>query len=286
MYESVTQRTPHQGEPIYSLIRNVVEGRWQPPKTHMPDLDPTFESIITRAMRLKPADRYPTVFELGKALFPFASTKVQRLYADYFTRPDAHTNPPKIDPNPLRIDLPVHSPATAVLPEQSVPDWQRQATRTSLPPARESQGGLPSALLVFPGSEGPSSPQFVARQSSRRLMLMMGIGAVAVLIALGLALFLMRTPKDGGAARPIPPTNQSSFQSIPPPTQPKPSVEGRTTPAKAVPIPETPPKVAPGTAEFPKAEPLDVGGEDSGKDSVRGKGKSRKRFTPSGHPIL
>jgi len=264
-----------------------VEGRWQPPTTYLPKLDPAFESIITRAMRLKPDDRYPTVFELGKALFPFASAKVQPLYADYYTRPAAPLSLPKLEAIPQRSDQPILPPATAVLPDLAVPDWQRQATRTSLPPAhdRGGSGMLPSAFLAIPGSEGPSSPQFVARQSRRRLMLMMGIGAVAVLISLALVLYLMRMPKDGRARETL-----SRIQSAAPgaiaPTQTEPAKDSPPASAKAALHPDTPPSVVPAAGESPKNESLDVESADSVKDSAKGKVKSRKRFTPSGHPIL
>ena len=289
MYEAVTQRTPHQGEPMYSLIRHVVEGNWQPPRVHSPLLDQAFEAIILRAMRLNPDERYPSVFELGRALFPFASAKVQRLCSDYFQ--GSYTpESPKRAPTPARIALSEPPPPTAVLPDRSVPDWQREATRTSLPipPDQAAPGGLPKAMLVIPNSDSPSAAQFVARQSSRRLIVLMGIGAVAILLSLTLVLLLVKKPTVLRRAAPTTSIAPPVKAQVPPASPLPPPVATPTPPRpeKAAAIPEpTPPHVTPPTVVAPhvtKAKKVGI----SGKTSPKSKGRSRPRFTPRGIPIL
>jgi len=48
IYECVTRQTPQRGEPIYSLLRNVTDGRHTPPRELRADLPPALEALIER----------------------------------------------------------------------------------------------------------------------------------------------------------------------------------------------------------------------------------------------
>jgi len=150
MYECVTGQTPQQGEPIYTLLRNVSEGRHRPPQLLRPDLPPDLEAIIERAMAVKATDRFPSVYALGCALLPFASAEGRRQFDDFYERPEgvrkqggrAGGGMPS-GPAPTTLRLPSEPPLT----------WQSRTTRTSaLPPGRGS-----SALA---GKHGPSRALF------------------------------------------------------------------------------------------------------------------------------
>ncbi len=86
LYQSVIGRRPFEGESAIDVLGSVARFQFPRPSELRPDLPPEFETVILTAMRERPADRYPSVYLLGKALFPFASSKHQSLWADYYGR--------------------------------------------------------------------------------------------------------------------------------------------------------------------------------------------------------
>jgi serine/threonine protein kinase len=93
MYECVTGQTPHRGQSIYVLLRQVAEGVHEPPRSLRPNLPSELEAIIERAMCVEPRDRFPSVQDLGGALFPFASPDAQRRFDDFYHRVDENRWP-------------------------------------------------------------------------------------------------------------------------------------------------------------------------------------------------
>jgi serine/threonine-protein kinase len=73
LYECVTGHRAHQGETIYEVIRSVGEGSFPRPRARRPDTPPELEAAILRAMSLDPAQRFPSVKALGRAVLSFAS---------------------------------------------------------------------------------------------------------------------------------------------------------------------------------------------------------------------
>lgn len=126
MYECVTGKTPHHGQPIYTLLRNVAEGHHEPPRSLRPDLPRGLESIIDRAMRVNPQGRFPSVLDLGRAVFSFASPDVQRRFDDFYHRVDE----PRWPGSPA-WGTTEPAAATAAQRRRPVPTWQRRTTRTS-----------------------------------------------------------------------------------------------------------------------------------------------------------
>jgi serine/threonine-protein kinase len=173
MYECVTQQTPQRGQPIYTLLRNIAEGRHPLPRELRSDLPPALEAIIERAMKVRPKDRFHSVVELAKALFPFASAEGKRQFADFFG-PDRAIGP-SIDSAssaPLPASSAAFVPPTEPLPSQPPRPWQRQTTRTSLRPigrARRSRSG-PVAVQQLDAAAGPSTV--------RKMIISIALGAV------------------------------------------------------------------------------------------------------------
>jgi serine/threonine protein kinase len=81
LYECVTGHRAHQGQTIYEVIRSVGEGSFPPPRAHRPDTPPKLEEAILRAMRLDPAQRFPSVQALARAVLPFASPSARAHWA-------------------------------------------------------------------------------------------------------------------------------------------------------------------------------------------------------------
>jgi eukaryotic-like serine/threonine-protein kinase len=84
LYECVTGRLPFAADGVYELIRVVVEGAFRPPSEVVPGVPKDFEAIILRGMKKDPDERFPSTWELGSALLPFASPRNQVLWeADF-----------------------------------------------------------------------------------------------------------------------------------------------------------------------------------------------------------
>jgi serine/threonine protein kinase len=179
MYECVTGRTPHHGLDMYDLLRAVAEGRHASPTELRPDLPAPIAAIIERAMRVRPQERFPSVHELGRALFPFASMENQRPFDDYY---HLCAEPGRATPSRRAAtsgDFPASVPPAQTLrqSEPPRPTWQARATRTSTRRGRTRNSSLGHAVA--------------APQNSRTVAYSVAIGAVvaaAVLVALLLAL--------------------------------------------------------------------------------------------------
>jgi serine/threonine protein kinase len=180
MYECVTQQTPQRGEPIYSLLRNVTEGRHRPPRELRADLPPVLEAIIERAMSVRSMDRFTSVHELGRALFPFASEECQREFDDFYHRADAETTWPESSGWRRQVsDSAARAAATQPLPRDPVPTWQQRTTHTSARPAkRRSQSGL--------------STQKATASRSRVLLYALAVCAALAVAALVLVVLALR----------------------------------------------------------------------------------------------
>jgi serine/threonine protein kinase len=177
MYECVTQQTPQRGLPIYSLLRNVTEGRHAPPRELRPDLPPAFEAVIERAMSVRPKDRYPSVLYLGRALFPLASAEGQRQFDDFYNRAEADTKWPESPGwHSQRADADGRAVATQPLPRKPTPTWQQRTTHTS---ARSSKRDSRSGPVAPSPSRRPRTLLY--------LIALCAALAVAALVVFGLA---------------------------------------------------------------------------------------------------
>jgi serine/threonine-protein kinase len=82
LYFCLTGHEPYdqlQGNPI-DLITAINNGAFPRPRTHRGDLPEPVEAIILRAMHREPARRFPSVRDLGRALWPFAGATHQELW--------------------------------------------------------------------------------------------------------------------------------------------------------------------------------------------------------------
>jgi serine/threonine-protein kinase len=171
MYECVTQQTPQRGEPIYSLLRNVTQGRHRPPRELRADLPPALEAIIERAMSVRPKDRFASVYELGRAMFPFASEASRREFDDYYNHTDGESKWPESSGwGRQHAEAEARAAATQPLPREPVPTWQRRTTHTS------TRGG------VSRRSKSLSTPAASGR--SRVVIYSIAVGAVLAVAAL------------------------------------------------------------------------------------------------------
>ena len=176
MYECVTQETPQRGQVIYTLLRNIAEGRHRPPGELRKDLPPALEAVIERAMMVRPRDRFPSVVDLARSLYPFASADGQRRYADFCGPSKSPGQSPEgVPPSVAEASSGAFLPPTERLPAPSPKPWQRQTTRTSLrfsgSMKRRHSGEVPVAISAEPSR-------------ARRMVVSIALGATLALIAL------------------------------------------------------------------------------------------------------
>jgi serine/threonine-protein kinase len=176
MYECVTQRTPQQGQPIYTLLRNVAQGSHIPPRELRADLPPALAAIIQRAMSVRPKERFGSVYELGRAIFRFASAAEQQQWSDYY-RAEAGESRPEPTGRARKTPVPgPEAPATLRQPDEPLPAWQARTTRTS---ARGPAWGRRS------GAWPADAP---AALRSRKVLYSVVVGAAVAVAALAILL--------------------------------------------------------------------------------------------------
>ena len=184
MYECLTQQTPQRGQPIYGLLQNIVEGRHVPVRELRPDLPLALETVVGRAMQIRPTDRFASVLDLARALFPFASSKGQRQFADFCGLAKSTAGARRAPADNVarrRPDDPL--PATERLSAEESPSWQRQATRTSAHSSRRSSRRRTQA----------NPRENVVRPSgARKVVVSIALGAVLAFATLAVLSFFVR----------------------------------------------------------------------------------------------
>lgn len=118
LYECVTGRTPYSGETLASLFGCLSRGEFERPTQVRPGISPRLERVILRAMSSDPADRFPTLRDMGAALFELAAERTQVVWGNAFRSPGgslAHTR--------QQLDGPSSAPSV----EQPLERWKRRA---------------------------------------------------------------------------------------------------------------------------------------------------------------
>jgi eukaryotic-like serine/threonine-protein kinase len=131
LYFCLTGHEPYdqiRGGPL-ELITAINNGDFPRPRTYR-DLPEPLEAIILRAMHREPAQRFPSVLDLGRALWPFAGAAHRELWRTEYG--------PGTDAEPL--------PAQAAAPSAAA------VTRTATPGVRSA-----TSLLVVTSSEDEST---------------------------------------------------------------------------------------------------------------------------------
>jgi serine/threonine-protein kinase len=85
LYECVTGQCPFEGSSLFAVLAAIVGGTLTSPSRLVQALDPSFDSIVTRALSKDPDERFVDVRALGAALLPLASARVQLCYAHEFS---------------------------------------------------------------------------------------------------------------------------------------------------------------------------------------------------------
>lgn len=125
LYHLLTMRHPFEAFTTSGLLARIAADPPAAPREHREELPPELEAVLLRCLEKKPADRYPDVGELARALAPFggedARATASSVAAILRTEPAPRVvlervTPPSI-PRPSRAELvqpsPVHRPAAS-----------------------------------------------------------------------------------------------------------------------------------------------------------------------------
>jgi serine/threonine-protein kinase len=269
LYECLTGVRPFTGSTAYAIMRDIVEGIFQPPSSLRPEIPRGLEAVIMRAMRRVPDDRFTNVRDLGLALIPFMSAKGRQQWSYHFTAPEAEMpiapstavpTPSGAEARPAPTEVaPAQPPAPAVAPTRILPvgqpePWQVALTRTT-----------PAALSV------PVPAPAVTGPSLRRSHAVAVAVTAALVVLIALAAWVLRPSAVHETARPGP----SVATAV--------KVTPTATATSSAPV-----AIAPSVPEAPPtrtARPAD----NSPKPAPRKPKKiprSSVKFTPEGVPII
>jgi serine/threonine-protein kinase len=215
LYECLTGVRPFTGSAVYTIMRNIVEGIFEPPSRARPEIPRDLEAVVVRAMSRVPAERFARVRDLGLALVPFMSGQGRQQWSHHFMAPEAEMpiTPSlpvpvpagaNVRPVPTEIapaEMPVPAP-TKVLPQDQPNPWQVAPTHTR-----------PASGLVSEAAPATAETRSIPRRS--RILVL----AAIVVALLALAAWVLWRPVVHKVARPSS-SATSGVEATPPPAQP------------------------------------------------------------------
>ena len=275
LYECLTGVRPFSGSTAFAIMRNIVEGVFQPPSRLRPEIPRSLEAVIARAMSRVPEDRFAHVRDLGLALMPFMSAQGRQQWSYHFTAPeeempiapsaavptpsDAEAWPASSEIAPAQPPAPVMAP-TKILPLGQPKPWQVVPTRTT-----------PAALPVPQSLAAPATAETRPIRNHSRAVALAVTAALVVLLAL--AAWALRPSVVHHTARPAP-LSAPAVEGTPPPPVPAGAIAAvPDPPPAALPTPAAPSRPAAKPAKpaprKPKTPP-----------------RNQVNFTPEGVPII
>ncbi|GAB4205718.1 MAG: hypothetical protein OHK0022_32100 [Roseiflexaceae bacterium] len=243
LYELLAGRPPFGGDTPMQVVIAHIQAPPPPIATLRPDLPPTVDAVLRRALAKEPAARFASAGELARALEQAWTTGV----APAMPSPDIYNQPTRVwDAAPQRRPDP--QPPRPVQPPYPPPRTDNQRTQTAYPPARPP--ARPDNLRTQTG-------EYYAPPARSGGWLRLMIGLVLLLALLGGAAFALRGLRDLVAGFRAP-TIEVQVPSEPPvaaePT-PEPTPEPAPEPTPE-PTPEPAPEPTPEPTPEPEPEPL------------------------------
>jgi serine/threonine-protein kinase len=84
LYECAVGQPPFIGETLLDLLKAVALGKIEEPRALRPELTVQLEESILRALSLAPEERFETLRDMGRALWPLASERARAPWAPAF----------------------------------------------------------------------------------------------------------------------------------------------------------------------------------------------------------
>jgi serine/threonine-protein kinase len=187
LYEMLTGQSPYTGESIPQLCAALLHDDPISLRQHRPEIPEGLEQVVLRCLMKDRNQRFPTVYDLGRALLPFAT-------------PDSRLHVERAERVLRATDVSLSSMASMTerssLPHVSSPTPSRPITPFASTP--------PLVLRVEPtvNSWGQSG---TLPAPKRRGPLLIGIGTIAAVLAGGIGLWAARSGESTvGAKSPSP----------------------------------------------------------------------------------
>jgi len=147
LYECLTGVRPFQGESLYPVFKEIVTGAAMPPRAHYPDIPPSLEQVVLRAMHVNPLGRYDSTKDLGRALLLFASERVRSIWQEGFLSegpgPDDFVDVSFDEPRPPRAVAVTRVLTPSANPAGSVPVGLAGGTLFAAPASSPQPSGSP-----------------------------------------------------------------------------------------------------------------------------------------------
>jgi serine/threonine protein kinase len=255
IYACLTLRLPYEDHQSFGLLRAIESGKFESPRMFRPDLPEALERIVLRAMHVVPAERFESVYALGRELWPLASPRGRDEWRNYYFPPEAGDRAPAQLGEVSKTQI-LRRPTTS---DQSAIKGALLYLSTKLAKPRTPD---PAQAPVEPEAPAAGEAEIETDVGARRWRLSLpGLAVAVISIAVGVGVVRMRTPRPA-------PSWPRAVVSVSPLTRPaavKPAIGGKppigpghpdlSPPAQvdpSAPVPEAPAEsVTPTTATEP-----------------------------------
>lgn len=215
LYEGLVGAHPYEHDDPMVLLVRAIEGDLVPPRARRPELPAGLDAVVVRAMARTPAERFASVRELGRALFPYASPRTQTIFAPTFG--DA-TTPSARPAGTLPYAPNLSAPPSSHAPPSPDEPARRDAPRAPVPevtqdaPGRVDDAPAPAAPMRDPARPLPR------RRTHRRTYLLALAGAASIALILHLLRGVSPRAPRAVSAPAAPAPAQPTPRPAPPPT--------------------------------------------------------------------
>jgi eukaryotic-like serine/threonine-protein kinase len=212
LYELLTGQMPFQADTPMGMLVARLQYAPRPPRDYRGDLPMPVEDVIMRALARKPEARYATAKELIAALKSAAGLSTRSL-----AQPQRPVSPPiGVPVAPTLPASPPHGMPQPASPQSALPPTQAISPAQGLPNAADKTQGTPP--YVIPANAGqpisaqrtatppagfgslPSNTPAATKPRSRRGLLIGGVVALLLVLAVAAGAFLLRGPDPQIAA--------------------------------------------------------------------------------------
>jgi serine/threonine-protein kinase len=249
LYEAITGQVPFNAETFNELIFKIVLETPAPPQTHVPNLDPSFASIMQKAMAREQNDRFQSAQEFSDALQAWLGSGQGVAHVPLGTTPSG------LRPAPA----PVASLGQTPPPWANTPGAAPGQTNTGAPAPKKGNPGVGIALaaVVVLGGGGALAFKLMSKSTPPEAPSVLAPAAVNTPAAAATpAPTPAETAKTEPAKAPDPTPTEAASASAKKPLPAAPAVPAKhlekpgaaAPPPPAVPSPAAPPAATPAAA--------------------------------------
>jgi serine/threonine-protein kinase len=187
IYACLTLRLPYEDHQSFGLLRAIETGKFESPRMFRPDLPEALERIVLRAMHVVPAERFESVYALGRELWPLASPRGRDEWRNYYFPPEAGDRAPAQIGEVSKTQI-LQRPTTS---DRSAVKGALLYLSTKLAKPRTPD---PAQAPVEPEAQAADEAEIETDVGARRWRLSLpGLAVAVVSIAIGIGVVRVRT---------------------------------------------------------------------------------------------